>query len=101
MGQVSYGDLRLHNSDVRSSFRGNRGNGGIAVAEDEFAVFSQDEKGPMWRQCFLDLGSAKARAQELAIQEGLEFFVFSLKNYSEVARFFPNRRQKRGERGLI
>jgi len=98
MGQVSYGDVRLDDSDVRLSFRGN---GEIAVAADEFAVFSQDEKGPMWRQCFLDLGSAKARAQELAIQEGLEFFVFSLKNSSEVARFFPNRRQERGERRLI
>src|SRR5215472_13384908 len=38
MGQVSYGDLRLRDSDVRSSFRGDRRNGGIAVAEDEFAV---------------------------------------------------------------
>jgi hypothetical protein len=89
MGQVSHGDLRLQDSDVRSSFRGKGGNGGIAVAEDEFAVFSQDEKGPLWRQCFLDLESAKRKAQELAIEEGLEFFVFSLKDSSEVARFFP------------
>jgi hypothetical protein len=44
----------------------------------------------MWRHCFLDLGSAKARAQELAIEEGLEFFVFSLTRFSEVARFFAN-----------
>jgi hypothetical protein len=59
------------------------------MAEDEFAVFCQDEKGPMRTQCFQDLGSAKAMAQELAIKEGLECFVFSLKNSSEVALFFP------------
>jgi hypothetical protein len=89
MGQVNYGYLRLHNSDVRSSFQGNPGNGGIAVAEGEFAVFSQDERGPMWREFSRDLGSAEARAKQLAIEEGLEFFVFSLKNSTEVARFFP------------
>jgi len=95
MGQIGDGDLRLHDSDIRSSFegeRGNRGNRGVAVAEEEFAVFSQDDKGPMWRGFFHDLGSAKARAQQLAIEEGLEFFVFSLRNSTEVARFFPRRK---------
>lgn len=89
MGQASYGDLRLQDSDVRSPFPGKRDNGGIAVAEDEFAVFSQDERGPMWREFFPDPESAKAKAQELATEEGLECFVFSLRNSSEVARFFP------------
>ena len=57
--------------------------------DDEFAVFAEDQKGPMWRQDLPDLESAKAKAQELAIQEGLEFFVFSFKDGSQVARFFP------------
>ena len=38
-----------------------------------FDVFSQDEKGPMWRESFSDLESAKAKAQALALQEGWEF----------------------------
>jgi hypothetical protein len=87
MRQASDGDWGLYGSGA-ASCSGNRGNGG-AVREGEFAVFSQDEKGPMWRQCFPDLGGAKARAQRLAIEEGLECFVFSLRNPSEVARFFP------------
>ena len=89
MGQLSQTDLRLHESDVRLSSQAKRGNGRIAVPEGEFDVFSQDERGPMWRQCFTDLEGAEIRAQELAIEEGLESFVFSLKNSSEVARFFP------------
>jgi hypothetical protein len=59
--------------------------------DDQFAVFAQDEKGPVWREFFPDLESAKAKARELAIQEGTEFFVFRLKDASEVARFFPLR----------
>ena len=58
--------------------------------DDEFAVFAEDEKGPTWRQVFPDLESAKARAQELATQEGLEFFVFNFRDHREVARFFPS-----------
>ena len=89
MEQISYGDLRLHDSDGRSSFEGEQGNLEVAASEGEFAVFSQDDKGPMWREFFHDLGSAKARARQLTIEEGLEFFVFSLRNSTEVARFFP------------
>ncbi|HEV2381551.1 MAG TPA: hypothetical protein VG206_17370 [Terriglobia bacterium] len=88
MGQLSYSDLGFYDSNAATSSQGKRGNGS-ALPEGEFAVFSQDEKGPMWRQCFLDLETAKAKAQELAIEEGLEFFVFSLKDSSEVTRFFP------------
>jgi len=85
MRQASDGDLGFYDSNTASSSQGN----GSALREGEFAVFSQDDSGPMWRQCFLDLETAKTKAQELAIEEGLEFFVFSLKNSSEVARFFP------------
>lgn len=59
------------------------------MLDDEFGVFSQDESGPMWREFFSDLESAKAKAQQLSIDEGLESFVFRLKDSSEVARFFP------------
>lgn len=62
---------------------------GVAVSEDEFAVFSQDDSGPMWREFFSDFESAKSKARKLAIEEGLESFVFRLNDSSEVARFFP------------
>ena len=58
--------------------------------DGEFGVFSQDEKGSIWRGSFSDLESAKAIARTLALKEGLEFFVRSLGDVSEiVARFFP------------
>jgi hypothetical protein len=88
MRQASDGDFGFYGSNAASSAQGNGANGD-AVREGEFAVFSQDDMGPMWREFFHDLGSAKARAQQLAIEEGLECFVFSLRNSSEVARFFP------------
>jgi hypothetical protein len=58
----------------------------------DFAVFAEDGKGPMWRHAFSELEPAKAKAKELADQEGLEFFVFSCKDCSEIARFFPSSR---------
>lgn len=99
MRQASDGDLGFYDSNAASSSQGKRGNGS-ALPEGEFALFSQDERGPMWREFSHDLGSAKARAQELAIEEGLECFVFSLRNSSEVARFFPGRSPVRREHRL-
>lgn len=89
MGRPSHSNLRLRDSDVRLSSEAKRDNERIVVAEGKFDVFSQGERGPMWRQCFVDLEDAKRRAQELATEEGLEFFVFSPKDSSEVVRFFP------------
>jgi len=57
--------------------------------DDDFALFSQDGQGPMWRESFADLETAKAKAKQLALDQGLESFVFDLKDFSEVARFFP------------
>jgi hypothetical protein len=57
--------------------------------EEEFAIFAQDEKGPMWREALPDLDTAKVKAKRLAMDEGVEFFVFSFKDAREVARFFP------------
>jgi hypothetical protein len=65
----------------------------LPVLQDQnFAVFAQDERGPLWREGFHDAETAKTKAKQLAFNEGLEFFVFSFINYSEVARFFPQRK---------
>jgi hypothetical protein len=63
-------------------------------SNDKFGLFSQDDKGPIWRGAFADFESAKFRAQSFANEEGLEFFVFSLELAQVVARFFPNRQAK-------
>ena len=57
--------------------------------DDQFSVYAKEERGPVWRGVYSELERAKFRAQELATQEGVEFFVFSLNDSSEVARFFP------------
>lgn len=67
----------------------------------EFAVFADTDKGPMWRQFFPDLKCAKTKAQELAIEEGVEFFVFSFMDNSEVARFFPRPKTPNGCEGAL
>lgn len=64
---------------------------------DEFAVFAQDEKGPMWRAAAARLEEAKRLAQQLADREGIEFFVFSFRTAREVARFLPHSRRGRPE----
>ena len=60
--------------------------------EDKYDVFAEEERGPIWRASFSDLESAKAKAQSLATEEGMEFFVFRFRNAGEIARFFPKRR---------
>jgi hypothetical protein len=62
--------------------------------EPEFGLFIEDEKGPLWRGFFADLDEAKRTAQKLANKERFEFFVFSLKDFTEVARAFPVRLQR-------
>lgn len=54
-----------------------------------FGLFMEDEKGPLWRGFFDNLTRAKKAARELAEREGLEFFVFSFQDYTEVTRAFP------------
>jgi hypothetical protein len=56
----------------------------------EFGLFEDAEKGPLWREFFLDLDKAKVRAQQLADESDHEFFVFSFNNFVEVARSFPS-----------
>lgn len=61
--------------------------------ENQFGLFSQDEKGPLWRAFFSDLEDAKRKAQKLADLEGLEFFIYDFELDGEVARFYPRRRE--------
>jgi hypothetical protein len=68
----------------------------MAVQDGRFELFSQDEKGPLWRASFSDLESAKAKGQALADEEGIEFFVFDLRAGQEVARFFPKPKTEKG-----
>ena len=59
--------------------------------DHSFAVFAEGEEGPQWRLFACDLETAKRKAQQLATEEGMEFFVFSIGDASEVARLFPKR----------
>ena len=59
---------------------------------DEFAVFAIGDRGPVWRDLFLDFEIAKMKAQELANREGVECFVFAARTAREVARFLPRTR---------
>lgn len=56
-----------------------------------FGLFQAGDDGPLWRASFADLEEAKRTARILADTEREEFFVRSLEDYSEVARFFPTR----------
>jgi hypothetical protein len=57
--------------------------------DPEFGLFLQEQDGALWRGFFSDLDEAKRAAQRLANEERFEFFVFSLKDFTEVARAFP------------
>ena len=59
--------------------------------ECAFGLFTQDEKGPLYRGFFDNLESAKKAAQENANKEGLEFVVYSFRTYAEVGRFKPKK----------
>ena len=55
----------------------------------DYGVYLEGERGPVWRVFADDLEAAKEKARQIAIEEGAEAFVFSLQDSSEVARFFP------------
>ena len=54
-----------------------------------FGLFVQTDKGPLWRRFFSDVEEARRTGQALANKESIEFFVFSFKDFTEIARFFP------------
>jgi hypothetical protein len=55
----------------------------------EFCLYEKDTRGRLWRASFADLAEAKRHAQELADDEGKEFFVHSFKDFIELARICP------------
>jgi hypothetical protein len=63
--------------------------------DHQFGLFQDGPEGPLWRASFADIDQAKRHAQVYADEEGREFFVYSYKDYSEVARLFPSRRPAR------
>jgi len=60
----------------------------------EYIVFVDTGGEECARGCFEDVDEAKRQAQELAAAEDSEFFVFSLSEHREVARFYPDRQQR-------
>jgi hypothetical protein len=67
---------------------------------EKYGVFSDDGSGPLWKAFIDDLEDARAKAQRIAVDEGVEVFVFSFYDYSEVARFFPKRKAAAAGAGL-
>jgi len=57
--------------------------------DQQFGLFEDGEAGPLWRGFFASLDEAKLHAQALADKEGQAFFIFNLKESSEVARLHP------------
>lgn len=58
-------------------------------AGQPFALFIDNENGPLFRQHCDDLEDARRIAQELADSEGWPFLVFSFKDTRQVGRFKP------------
>lgn len=54
-----------------------------------FALFVEDQHGPLFRQYSEDLEEAERTAQELADREGFPFFIFSFNDAKPVGRFEP------------
>lgn len=67
--------------------------GSLGNVRREFVVFKQEETGPRWRGAFDFYGAAEQMARELAAEEKGEFFIFSFKEYREIAKF-PARKSK-------
>jgi hypothetical protein len=57
-----------------------------------FAIFVEDEKGPLFREYCADLTEAKRRTEELAELEGFPFIIFSFQQGRQVARVEPKPR---------
>ena len=62
---------------------------GMTRYDQQFGLFEDGEAGPLWRGFFSSLDEAKLHAQALADKEGQAFFIFNLKDSSEVARLYP------------
>lgn len=61
-----------------------------------FALFVEDDYGPLFRRYADDLEEAERTAQELADREGFPFFVFSFSDAKRLCRFEPRRNTSAG-----
>lgn len=61
-----------------------------------FALFVEDQYGPLFRQSMDDLEEAARRAQQLADEEGFPFFVFSFADARRLGRFEPRSAKSAG-----
>lgn len=55
----------------------------------QFALFMEDQDGPLFRQHQPDLIEAKRCAQELADREGVRVFIFSFQDARRLDTFEP------------
>jgi hypothetical protein len=70
--------------------------GNLQKNRREFVLFKRDETGPRWRGAFDEFMAAEQAAREFAGAESGEFFIFSFREYREVAKF-PGLKPKAGE----
>lgn len=54
-----------------------------------FALFVEDEKGPLFREFCDNLDEARCKAQEMADREGFPFLIFSFLETRQVGRCKP------------
>lgn len=60
---------------------------------NDFAVFVEAEKAPVYKGSFADKEEAVRVAQASANLSGSEAYVYSFSNFREIARFFPDREE--------
>jgi hypothetical protein len=62
----------------------------------QFALFIEDQYGPLFRQHQDDLAEARRKAQELADREGVRVFIFSFREARRLDTFEPRPLANRG-----
>lgn len=60
---------------------------------NDFAVFVEAEKAPIYKGSFADKEEAARVAQQTADLSGSEVYVYSFSNFREIARFLPDRKE--------
>ena len=66
------------------------------MPDQPFALFVEDEKGPMFREFCSDMGEARRKAQDMADREGFPVLIFSFIETRQVGRFKPKRKAGSG-----
>jgi hypothetical protein len=62
---------------------------GPHLPDQPFALFVEDEQGPLFREFCDNLEEAQRKAQDMADLEGFPFLIFSFVKSKEVGRFKP------------